>query len=333
MKLMGRLNKFLAGLTSHLQVKLVLLLLAGVCWFFVHTSKEMEIEFSLPLDVQLDLPSGRTLAENPPSHVQALLKGRGRNLLVFALFGTGRCVVEGGRGGDSVPLTSKHLELEGAVDLSAIAVFPALLRLDVDRLETRRLPVRLAGSLEPAEGFVLTSDPVLEPELVKLTGPRSVLDTLSFIETEPVDLKGRKRDVAEELDLVAPAPSVLLDVTQVRLSATLQRRAERRFTGIPLRVEDLPAPLSVRPRSLDLTIVGGEEALASLEKERIVALLEGARLRPGQTQMPCRIILPPGFSWTNPEPPLFRIVGRRAQKAPATQRRDSLEGAATPPAP
>lgn len=333
MKLMSRLNKLVAGLASHLQVKLVLLLLAAVCWFFVHTSQEMEIEFALPLELRLDLPAGRTLVENPPATVQVLLKGRGRNLLVFALFGEGRCVVEAGRGGDSVPLSSKHLELQGAVDLSVLSVFPALLRLEVDRLETRRIPVRLAGILEAAEGFVLTGDVQLTPDRVKVTGPRSVLDTLDFIETESVELAHRKRPLDEELSLVGPAPSVVVEPLLVQLRVGVERRAERRFAGIPLRVRDLPAPLSVRPRSLDLTIVGGEEQLAKLDKSQIDAVLDGGSLRPGQTQLPCRIIVPAGFSWTDPQPPLFRIVGRRAQRAPAAEHRDSLDGGAVPPAP
>jgi hypothetical protein len=304
-----------------------------VCWFFVHTSQEMEIEYSFPLDIRMNLPQGRTLVENPPATVQVLLKGRGRNLLVFALFGQGRCVVEAPRGGENVPLTSKHLQLEGAVDLSVISVFPALLHLEVDRLETRRLPVRLAGTLETADGFVFTTDARLEPDRVKVTGPRSVLDTLGSIETEPVDLGDRKRDVEEELALVAPAPSVNVEPVVTRLTAKVERRAERRFTGIPVRVVNLPAPLSVRPRSLDITIVGGEAELAALEKGRIEAVLDGSRLRPGQTQLPCRIIVPVGFSWTDPQPPLFRILGRRPQKSPPAEHRDSLDGTAVPPTP
>jgi len=331
LNLLARLRKIVAGLTSHLQVKLVLLLLAAVSWFFVHTSQEMEVEFALPLEVSMDLPEHRTLVVPPPAEVRVLLKGRGRNLLVFALFGEGRCLVEGGRGGGSVPLTSQLLELDGAVDLSVLSVFPALLNLDVDRLETRRLPVRLAGRLEASEGFVLTGEPRLEPDHVTVSGPRSVLDTLGQVWTEVVGLEHRRRGVEMELSLVAPASQVLVEPSTVRLEADVQRRAERRFTGIPLRVRNLPAPLSVRPRSLDLTVVGGEDALLDLEKEDIKAVLDGARLDPDASRAPCRIILPDGFSWTDPDPALFRITGRSGRSA--TPARDSLDGHAVPPQP
>ena len=327
-----RLGRLAAGLTRHLQVKLVLLLLAALCWVLVHTHQEMDVEFNLPLDLMLDLPPGRTLVGEPPRHVQVLMRGRGRNLLVFALFGHGVCRVDGGRGGESVPLTSKQLELDGAVDLSVISIFPALLPLDVDRLQSRRLPVRLHGVLEAAEGLVL-GEPEFNPARVKVTGPRAVLDTLTFVETEELDLPHRKRDVLETVDLRLPWPSVALEPSSVTLLVRLDKRAERRFTGIPLQVRNLPAPLVVKPRSLSLTVVGGAEALATLEKSSIDAIFDYSRLGPDQNQAPCRIVLPPGLSWTAPDPALFRIIGRRA--APPRERpADSLDQARDlPPAP
>jgi hypothetical protein len=312
-----------AGMTRHLQVKLVLLALAGVCWFFVHTGQEMEIEFNLPLELRLDLPEGRVLISPPPSQVQALLRGRGRNLLLFALFGQGVCRVDAHHGGESLVLSAKQVELAGAVDLAVVGLTPAQLTLDVDRVESRRLPVRLAGHLEAAEGLVLV-DQRLEPERVKVTGPRRVLDTLVCVLTEEVDLPHRKRDVEESLVLRAPWPSLRLEPDRVTLSARVEERAERRFTGIPLRVLNLPAPLGVRPRALSLTVVGGAAQLEDLEKSAIEAVLDYELIEPEQVQAPCRITLPEGLHWTNPEPALFRIVGRRPRPAREAPPADSL---------
>jgi hypothetical protein len=325
----ARLSRLLASLTRHLQVKLVLLLLSALCWVLVHTAQDMEVEFDLPLQVDIDLPEGRTLVSDPPDKAQVLLRGKGRNLLVFALLGKGRLHVDGGRGGESIPLTSKHLELEGAVDLSVAGILPALLPLDVDRLESRRLRVRLGGRLEAAEGWVAMA-PEFTPERVRVRGPRSVLDTLDFIDTEPVEITGVKRPVEEELKLVLPWPSLELEQEDqhVRMSAQVERRAERRFTGIPLQVRNLPAPLSVRPRSLSVTVVGGETALAGLERGRISAILDWHKVDQQAAEVPCRIVLPEGFQWTDPTPPRFRVVGRRPVMSPAPP--DSLAEATAP---
>lgn len=325
----ARLSRLVASVTRHLQVKLVLLLLSALCWVLVHTAQDMEVEFDLPLQVDLSLPEGRILVSQPPDKVQVLLRGKGRNLLVFALFGTGRLHVDAGRGGESIPLSSKHLELEGAVDLSVAGILPALLPLEVDRQESRRLRVRLGGSLEAAEGWVAMT-PEFTPERVRVRGPRSVLDTLDFIDTEPVEITGVKRAVEEELKLVLPWPSLELEQEDqhVRMSVRVERRAERRFTGIPLQVRNLPAPLSVRPRSLSVTVVGGEEALASLEKGRIAAILDWHKVDQAAEEVPCRIVLPEGFQWTDPAPPRFRVVGRQPARHPVAP--DSLEQPAAP---
>jgi len=325
----ARLSRFVAGLTRHLQVKLVLLVLSALCWILVHTAQDMEVEFDLPLQLDLQLAEGRTLVSQPPQKVQVLLRGKGRNLLVFALLGSGQCRVDGGRGGESIPLTSKNLELVGAVDLSVVGILPAVLPLDVDRLESRRLRVRLAGRLEAADGWVAGA-PEFTPERVRVRGPRSVLDTLDFIDTEAVEITGVKRAVEEDLKLVLPWPS--LEVQQedqhVHMRAEVDRRAERRYSGIPLQVRNLPAPLSVRPRTLSVTVVGGEAALATLDKRRISAILDWNRVDQDALDVPCRIVLPEGFQWTDPTPPRFRIVGRRPVAASAPP--DSLSGSLAP---
>ncbi len=298
----------LEHLTGHLRSKLVMLLLAGLCWFFVRTDRQMEVDFVFPLRVDLDALPGLVLLEKPPVEVHVRLRGRGRSLLAFALFGEGDYVLRPeAEGSETHGVSTKNLRLTRSKELSVQSIFPAVIHFRLDFLGTRQLPVDFTGVLEPAEGYLLTGGPELLPAEVVVSGAQSVLDTLESVPTEPLDLRESKRDLDEEVELVLPWPTLLLARSTVRLSAQLERIGERRFTGIPLEVHNLSDTLLVTPDSFGLTVLGGERQLEALRPGDIRARLDLTRFPPGVPKLPCQVMIPPGFDWRDPEPALFDI--------------------------
>jgi YbbR domain-containing protein len=308
----SRLRRLRTELTSHLRAKLVMLLLAGLGWFFVRTDREMEVEFTFPLEVDLTNLPGRVLLNNPPREVQVRLRGKGRNLLAFALFEQGRYLLRPEAEGGAHGVSAKHLDTGDAEDLAVQAIFPAVIQVQLDELDTRQLPVRFRGTVAAAEGFVLTGGPVLEPETVVVAGARSVLDTLAYVATEWADLSNRKRDLDERLALRRPWPTLSLGRPSVSLKASIEKRVERRLSGIPLEILGSLDSLEVEPLDFSLTLIGGERQLEAMDRGQIRAVLDLAELEPGEGSLPCRVIVPAGTSWRDPQPERFRVRPRQA---------------------
>lgn len=322
-----RLQRLWRELTSHLRTKGVMLLLAGLCWFFVRTDRELEVEFTFPLVVDLSALPGRVLLNNPPREVQVRLRGKGRNLLAFALFKKGRYVLQPDAEGGAHGVSAKNLDAEGAEDLAVQSIFPSVIQVQLDELDTKQLPVRFRGSVSPADDYLLTGGPTLAPETVVVAGAKSILDTLAWVATEWLDLGNRKRDIEETLALRRPWPTLVLGRPAVTLTARIEKRSERRYSGIPLEVLGLPDSLRVAPASFALTVTGGERMLETLTPEQIHAVLDLEQLEPGDARMPCRVIVPPGYSWKDPFPERFTIASRTLAPGDSLAA-DSLDGAA-----
>lgn len=325
----SRLQRLRRELTSHLRTKLVMLLLAGLCWFFVRTDRELEVEFVFPLVVDLSELPGSVLLNNPPKQVQVRMRGKGRNLLSFALFKKGRYVLRPDAEGGAHGVSAKNLEAEGAEDLAVQSIFPSVIQIQLDELDTKQLPVRFRGTVSPADDYLLTGGPTLLPDRVVVAGARSILDTLAWVATEWTDLGNRKRDVDERLELRKPWPTLSLGRPSVMLSARIERRGERRFSGIPLDVLGLPDSLVVKPGSFALTVIGGDRMLETLVPGQIQAILDLEQIDDSTRSLPCRVIVPTGFSWKDPSPARFTLSARGAWPADSLAA-DSLSGAAIP---
>ena len=303
----GRLRKFV---TTNLRTKIMALVLAGICWFFVRTDQVMEVDFTFPLVVDMDETPDMVLLEAPPKSVDVRLRGRGRSLLWFALTSSGEYILKPDPRNVSHSVSTKNLRLRRASDLAVQSIFPSFIQLEMDYISSISLPVLLDGLVEPAEDYLLTDGPVISPERVEVSGPAGILDTLKVVQTVRVERLRQRRDVSEAVSLRLPWPTLRLSPESISLKARIERISQRRFTQIPLEVLGLPDSMDIQPRSFSITVIGGERQLEMINSGDVHARVDYNKLLPGARRMPCQVLLPTGYSWRDPEPALFDLVSR-----------------------
>lgn len=95
--------------------------------------------------------------------------------------------------------------------LEVVSIEPNVIRVELEREISQRLPVvpHLVG--EPAAGAV-AEEPEVFPNLVLVTGPESLLAKIQSLSTRPVDLNGHALSFEETVPVVPPDP--LIQVVQ-----------------------------------------------------------------------------------------------------------------------
>jgi YbbR domain-containing protein len=181
-------------LFDNLGLKLVALLLAVVVYLNVYTDRPTAMVVSFPVQVT-DLPDSLTLSGPAPAAVQAELRGTGKQLIRLrvteppvriSLAGVAPGRFQRALGVTDLPLP-KGVELQ--VDRM---VSPRTLEFDVDRKQTRRIPVSPRFQGVPAAGWVWKGAVRLDPREVELTGPAGVLAELDSLPLETVSLQGKR---------------------------------------------------------------------------------------------------------------------------------------------
>lgn len=126
-------------------------------------------------------------------------------------------------GSHSYPIEESDIRLPP--DVSVVSVDPPEIRLTLERMETKTLPVRAVIQGTPAAGFVLGEVRVV-PDTLTVQGPGSLLKALDVVESTPVSVEGATTTVETAVQPRIPHPLL------------------RPLTSVPLLVvaEVMPAP-------------------------------------------------------------------------------------------
>jgi len=95
--------------------------------------------------------------------------------------------------------------------LEAVSIEPNVIRVELEREVTRRLPVVPEIVGEPSAGAVV-EEPVVFPNLVLVSGPESLVQRTQSLATVPINLGGHALTFEVEVPVIPPDP--LLQIVQ-----------------------------------------------------------------------------------------------------------------------
>ncbi len=130
------------------------------------------------------------------------------------------------------PLAPADINVPQGIEV--IAIFPGEIRLMLDGVAEKTLPVATDISGQPAPG-ARVEEVVVEPRVARIVGPAKALGRLTSLRTEPVSVEGRDAPFSETTTLAPQGSGVRVREGQV----------------VTVRVRILPAPTpapTVRPK-------------------------------------------------------------------------------------
>ncbi|MEP6690430.1 MAG: YbbR-like domain-containing protein [Gemmatimonadaceae bacterium] len=208
-------RRLLSAFTERLHLKAAAILFALLLWFVV--SAEELSEQVLPVTLALTLDSSIELRAPPPP-VNALIEGRGRDLLkLWQNHPTLRRKV-GLDTPDSMTFELRAGDIElGGVNAHVREIEPKTITIRFDVNAQRMVPVRSA--LRVATDSGRTGTLVFEPESVLVRGRRGIVRSLGAVSTAPVTIDGRDTMQLVPLDTAGLAVTVRPSRVRVHVRA------------------------------------------------------------------------------------------------------------------
>lgn len=180
-------------LRRHL-LKLLAVLFSFSLWFYVLNSEPLEVEMKLPL--VLIPPKGMAISDIPTT--EALVKIKGARVFVRNLFESDEKIfIDLARRGKkfkkgmTVKILPSDFPLPLGVEVTEIQPHRLEVKLEKQRSKVIKIKPFLVGEVSP-ELELLKYE--LVPSVLKLSGPGSVLNTLTDLETAPIELDKLKGD-------------------------------------------------------------------------------------------------------------------------------------------
>jgi len=278
--------------------KAMALLLAVSLYFYVsNNTKEILSREISGVNVTLELPPDVVSVSGTTVPVQLKISGSQRilNRLTPESFD---CRLPVG-GGTIAELQSREVELSPGLfrkpfGVTIEAVMPPRIKLQLDKLDTRMLPVRQVFSAEdrPPAGYVISKVAVM-PREVAVTGPASLLSGLKQVQTVPVPIDGTTREGFDFVAELQKLDGVSLSPERVVVQVKIERKPfrERSLSGLPYSLLLAPGqgavltaePAPGAPQTAEVMVRGPDEKLNVLKKKwlRIFADLSDME-KPGE---------------------------------------------------
>ncbi|MCW8858186.1 MAG: CdaR family protein [Deltaproteobacteria bacterium] len=185
-------------LTENWTLKLISLVFALLLWMFIMGERRLEVGYLVPLELQ-NIPQGLMVANEVPSLVDVRVSGP-RTLLMKISPNDISIIV------DLIDLkpgltTFKRLEerLNLPSGLRVTRLSPSFIDLKLERIKSKKVPIKIALTGEPLPGFQIGRIMAL-PDNVLVEGAETELKSVTEVTTEEVDLGG----VNEGFSVIVP---------------------------------------------------------------------------------------------------------------------------------
>lgn len=302
------------GLRRNRGLKIISLLLAFFLWYSINVSeRDAERVLELPVVVR-KLPPDLIVVSGPDRAINATLRGP-RTILDGVDEQRGRVALDllaATPGEMRIELTPDMIRPELPRRLKLVRLEPQRLKVQVERLLRRRVPVRAELAGAPALGY-MTAESSVRPAEVEVAGPKSKVEDLKEVRTEPIDMQGmehgfqRNTLLAWAGDLVSFTPDhVLVSVSVEEVSVS------REFKAVPVRVTNTrDRKVGLDPATADVTLSGPQRILHNFKLDDGALFVDADQLEPGTHKVKVQVTMPPTLEVTRrrPDQHILTIAG------------------------
>ncbi len=248
-----------------------------ILWVFVSFSDNYTTSFKVPVKFD-NIKEGNALLYQSASEVLITIKGEGWVLAQIAL---GPETVFKISTNEKVGIQKANVR--GSVSenawinpsLQVAMVSPAVIDYKIERIKYKKVPIVFNASLDIKDGYKLVSKVTLKPDSVKISGPQSLISSISSVSTENIKFEKVEENVDEQI-LLNKLKYIQFSRKHTNIKFDVQKLVDKTFKDIPLVVENVPnlRALELYPSSINVTLRGGLKNLGIMSNDSITAIVD-----------------------------------------------------------
>jgi len=284
--------------------KILSVLVAFGIWFVVMSSNSIEI--TKEISIEMDVPSGLIIANEVPDRVSFRLSGSKFFLRTLAnSLDTIRIDLTKAKAGPTYYKIEKD-SLHLPIGVKILSISPSTINPVLEPVDRRSVPIDVVKKNEVPNGYRLVRLQAM-PKNVRIKGPRNIVQNISVIRSQPVDLADIPASLKWDIPLTTGHPNVFFDEEVVpKISVEVEPTGSNfRVAGVPLKV-NTGRKFSVSPEKVALYVNCPPNLIKTLTPEKVRAYVDVPESKAGTYVREVKADLPAGVK-------LVRVVPDRAQ--------------------
>jgi len=246
----GKMYRFLL----FLAIAFIILLLSKLSKDYTKT-----VSFEVEL---INLPEERVIIKDSTHNMEVVLKTYGFKLMRYYLSNP-KLTIDANNISDSdghyLWTSLNHLaEVKSQFigDVEVERALPDTLLFDYDVNYVKKVPIVLIDRVEFAPGYNITEAYELNPDTVRLIGPRAVVEEISEVLTDTLVLQNIKTDILAELQLQLPQQieTIAMSSKKVQVKGNVDKFTEGTIQ-VPVTIENMPDDMMVNYFPKKVTVI------------------------------------------------------------------------------
>jgi hypothetical protein len=292
---------------NRLFIFLVCLLISSVLWLVNSMGRSYETIIDMPIEYT-NLPKNKVLVSSPPEKIQVRVEAEG-----FAILRTRMQFAVDPVKFDVKVFTNDMMSISGASEyhlvtshymrqilrqmnsrINIIDMLPDTLVFKFDQIVEEKKPIRANFDLTFANQFFLSDSIRFFPDSVLAKGPKSVLDSIHYINTKQEVFKKLNTDIEKSVSLVAPKN---VELTPERVSTKISVSVFSEYIQtIPISVMNVPkgATLVTFPGNISVSCQIALSQYSSLHSSNFIIGVDYNDIRDGKNTLPVKVVHAPG---------------------------------------
>ncbi len=248
---------------SNVKTFLFFLLFTSVLWLLIQFSKNYTQEVEVAVRYT-NLPDDKIFNDQSDQILRMTLNGNGFRLIShnwkkpILEFNVEDAVSSNGEDQYLFYINKESAILRRKLDFKGrvLSVQKDTLRLQLDINSKKKIPIKLDQDIQYAVGYGSDKGLVVSPDSILISGPSQIVDTLTHISTEYLNLEGLNVDHASELNISTLDLPSTVKVVPKKVSATI---AVSKFTEgnqkIPITLYNVPEGTEIKIFPKEITVV------------------------------------------------------------------------------
>lgn len=197
----------------------VSVVVAFVLWFTFSMRESYSVVVEVPIVIDR-LPEDRALRQVPPRRARVTLQGEGWELLKLRRSPPDLAIRASDENVDVYAAASESNRFPPGVSVQN--VLPSSFTLDLEPRVTRTVPVRVRADLKAAELYDFVGSPSVDPDTVRVSGARSIVNPLRYWPTATLQRGSVNRSFSATVPLADTLGGlVATNVNQVRVNVSV----------------------------------------------------------------------------------------------------------------
>lgn len=276
----------------NLAWKLLSLFVAFGIWFVVMSSNSIEITKEVTLE--MDVPNGLIVANDVPDRVSFRLSGSKFFLRTLAnSLDTIHVDLTKAKAGPTYYRIEKD-SLHLPIGVKILSISPSTINPVLEPVDRRSVPVEIVRKNELPNGYRLIKIQAI-PKNVRIKGPRNLIERISVLKSDPVDLSDVPTGLKWEIPLNSGFPNVSFDEDdEPKILVEVEPTGSNfRVAGVPVHVNS-KKEFRLKPEKVSLYVNCPPNMIRTLTPEKVRAYVDVQETKSGTYVREVKAELPAG---------------------------------------